>query len=180
MLPPIFTHLSVTPVKRLIPVRDGMHSCDITAKPTGFWIAHTTFWLRSVLQWTPKTRQLNQMHNMEQLHMYDVFVRDDDFTVWGPWCDAKSSKVLWLKTRSECLQFDQKYARNNAVDWNIVAKKYAGLMVLCAADARPTDPLWYQQWELPSMCVWDPTKVRVTLHPWKPGKLRSVVKNMKK
>jgi len=196
------THCSATPLGKLearsqkSPPRDALVGFNAFSKPMGIWLAVDDWWIlvsmRYGKRFTAEHFGSTSMRS-RSFCMYRAHAPSANVVVWTAGlkkpnfaeCEAgRCADKLLLLDASTVEAFHRRYrvapmpnqADREAVDWEQVAKHFAGICVLASKHVLSACRLlWLQLWELPSACVWRPHALQLTLHQLPDGDVRARV-----
>lgn len=130
--------------KNLINLNVKEYQQDVHDKPNGFWYSFGYEWInltKSELYW------------LEGKYVYEV--------------DVKNANLLQISTPEQLLHFNKQYLGYDGwvkrIDWHIVSRNYDGIEINPHQWEVRDELSWYKSWDVASGCVWDLTKIQLTL-----------------
>lgn len=130
-------HYSATPLR----LERRLHRQGLDAKPHGLWVS------------------------VEGDQDWPCWCRDNDFRLNSLRYVSEvaidpSAKILTLASLADLDAFTGRYGKScfstgDAIDWHLVSRQYAGIVIAPYQWARRLHWAWYYGWDCASGCIWD-------------------------
>jgi|SRR5210317_20152 len=112
-------------------------------KPKGLWYAAGTSWMDWIESEMPDWKYKKDTKDLLHVHKLEI----------------NQNAIIQLQTKRDVIEFEEEYGVEPSygasvlIDWEHVAKKYAGIECIPYFYGL-RDRVWYNIWDVPSGCIW--------------------------